>query len=57
VTLQSRGRVTWWKRKTTEHLEDYYRTLKKVFESRSIVFMVQKLLVDHKVVDHKVALL
>ncbi len=57
MTLQSRGRVTWWKRKTTEHLEDYYRTLKKVFESRSIVFMVQKLLVDHKVVDHKVALL
>jgi hypothetical protein len=33
--------VKWWKRRTTEHLEDYYRTRKKVFESRSIAFMVQ----------------
>jgi hypothetical protein len=26
------GGVKWWKPKTTKHLEDYYRTPKKVFE-------------------------
>jgi hypothetical protein len=41
--------IKWWKWKTTEHLEDYYRTPKKVFESRSIAFMVPTLFVDHKV--------
>jgi hypothetical protein len=43
------GGVKWWKRKTTKHLEDYYRTPKKVFESLSIAFMVQRWFVDHKV--------
>jgi hypothetical protein len=36
------GVVKWWKRKTTQHLEDYYRTHKTVFESRSIAFMVPR---------------
>ncbi len=30
-------------------LEDYYQTPKKVFESRSIAFMVPRWFVDHKV--------
>jgi hypothetical protein len=34
------GVVNWWNGKTTTHFEDYYRTPKKVFENRSIVFMV-----------------
>jgi hypothetical protein len=28
--------VEWWKRKTTAHLENYYQTSKKVFETGSI---------------------
>jgi hypothetical protein len=43
------GGGKWWKRETTENLENYYQTPKKVFESRSIAFMVQRLFVDHKV--------
>jgi hypothetical protein len=30
------GGVKWWKRKTTAHFKDYYRTPKKFFESRFI---------------------
>jgi hypothetical protein len=49
ATLQSRG-VKWWTRKTIRHLEDYYQTPKKVFESHYIAFMVPRQLKDHKVV-------
>jgi hypothetical protein len=35
--------------KPPAHFEDYYRTPKKVFENRSIAFMVQRWFVDHKV--------
>jgi hypothetical protein len=35
--------------KATEHLEDYYRTPKKVVESHSIAFIVERCFVDHKV--------
>jgi hypothetical protein len=41
--------IKWWKLKTIKYLEDYYRTPKKIFESRSIAFMVQTLFLDHKV--------
>jgi len=45
VILQSKGGegVKWWKPKTTEHLEDYYQTPKKVFKSRSIAFYGSKI--------------
>jgi len=41
--------VKWSKWETTEHLEGYYRTPKKVFESRPNSFMVQRRFADHKV--------
>jgi hypothetical protein len=47
--LSKVGGLKWWKQKTIEHLEDYYQTPKKIFESRSITLMVQRWFVDHKV--------
>jgi len=38
------------KRKTTEQLEYHYKTPNKIFESRSIAFMIRRLFVNHKVV-------
>ncbi len=41
--------VKWWKQNTTAQFKDYYQTPQKVFESRSIAFMVERWFVDHKV--------
>ncbi len=41
--------IKWWKRETTTRFKDYFRTPKKVFESLSIGFMVQRWFVHHKV--------